>query len=50
VTSRYLDRGENWWEVRVNFAGASRTFMYAHNPGVTIGQQVRLEGGQLWRM
>jgi len=50
VISRYLERGENWWEVRVNFAGASRVFMYPKNPGVTIGEQVRLEAGRLWRM
>lgn len=51
VVTRYLDRGENTWEVRVNFAGGgSRTFMFPTHPGFANGQQVRYEAGRLRRM
>jgi hypothetical protein len=51
VVSRYLERGENGWEVRVNFAGGSnRVFMFPTHPGFTSGERVRFEAGRLKRV
>jgi hypothetical protein len=53
VTSvlRYRERGSTGWEVRVDFGGgADRSFDYSSDPGFTIGERVRYEGGRLTRL
>ena len=50
VVSRYLERGANAWEVRVNFGDANRTFMFPTHPGFASGEAVRFDAGRLRRM
>src|SRR5262249_42655727 len=53
VTSvkRFLDRGNNSWEVRVAFAsGNDRVFLYSSDPGFYNGDRVRWESGRLTRL
>jgi hypothetical protein len=50
VASPYLDRRQSGWEVRVNFGGTNRVFVYPTDPGFASGERVRLASGRLMRM
>jgi hypothetical protein len=48
---RYRERGSYGWEVRVDFgSGGDRTFDYTSDPGLSIGERVRYEGGRVTRL